>query len=81
MAYQMNPDDVFQHWGGARAISLEFGITVQSSYQWRNGIPKDREYEIFVRSNGAIRPSDDVKALILAIQRMSQKQNPRKAIA
>lgn len=79
MAYKMNPDDVFSFWGGARAISLAFGIHIQSAYQWRSGIPKDREYEIFVKSQGQVRPSDDVMTVIADIQSMAKKTKPSKA--
>lgn len=47
-----------KHYGGLSAAARALGVPQSTANEWRGGIPKGRQFEIAVRTNGVLRVDD-----------------------
>lgn len=59
----MRTSAAIKHFGSPAKLAEALGITVQAIYQWGETVPKGREFEIHVLTDGALkaRPTDKRK--------------------
>jgi len=50
----MKTQDAIRHFGSAKALAEALGITVFAVYQWRDMVPRGREYELHLKSGGKL---------------------------
>lgn len=51
----MTTKQAIEFFGGARALAAALGVSTQSIYQWGERPPRQRQCEIQVLTNGALR--------------------------
>ncbi len=56
----MKTKDAIQHFGSVGALAAALGIKRQAIYQWPETVPASRQFEVEVKSGGALKAAGAV---------------------
>lgn len=51
----MTLDQVIDHFGSVAEVASKLGISVQAVYQWEDGVPNGRQWQIQALTKGKLR--------------------------